>query len=151
MARKRSKVSENALKAKREASASDVETVRVDKWLWAARFFKTRALATAAVTGGHVQINSQRAKPARLIKADDQLLIKKAGLSFTVNVLQISDQRGPAPVARALYQETEESIEQRQAEGEQRRAERLARPDFGFRPDKKSRRERLRFTGKSGD
>lgn len=135
---------------KRKQPAKDIEdtSVRIDKWLWASRFFKTRALATEAVNGGHVQLNGSRIKPSRAVKIGDQLLVKKSGFEHVVDVLEISDKRGSATIARELYRETEASVLQRESESATRRAERLSRPDFGDKPDKKSRRDRLKFLAK---
>jgi ribosome-associated heat shock protein Hsp15 len=88
--------------------------LRLDKWLWAARFFKTRSLAAKACELGRVSLASQHLKPSRLIKSSDLLLIKTAAGDFTVEVLALSEMRGPAAVAQALYRETEASREQRQ-------------------------------------
>ena len=98
-----------------------MDKTRIDKWLWAARFFKTRTLATEAVNRGHVQIGKQDVKPARDVRVSDVLTILQANLPRTVVVLGISEQRGSAPVAQALYAETAESMEQRAKAAEQRR------------------------------
>ena len=114
--------------------------MRIDKWLWAARFFKTRSLATDAVAGGKVHVNDARVKPARELHVGDTVDITIGSLKRTVIVRGLSDKRGPSPVAQALYEETPESIERR----EQHVAERkLARPlgaDLGTRPTKLDRR-----------
>jgi ribosome-associated heat shock protein Hsp15 len=115
--------------------------VRIDKWLWAARFFKTRSIAEKACELGRVESNGQHAKPAREVKVGDMLRVKTEGGVFTVEVLGLSEMRGPAPVAQALYRETEESKDARCREAEARRME----PSFeGFReggkPSKKDRR-----------
>jgi len=124
--------------------------VRLDKWLWAARFFKTRALATEAIKGGHVHLNGVRAKPSRGVVVGDELKIRKAGQEFVVTVKALSDRRGPATVAQMLYEESEESRQAREALSELRRLERLAagggRPER--RPDKRGRRHIIRFTRK---
>src|SRR5690606_12551276 len=107
---------------------------------WAARFFKTRSLAKAAVERGKVRVNGQRPKPSRTVRVGDGLEVERAGEAYGIEVLAISDSRGPAPVAQALYQEPEES---RKAREEQRALRRAAaqgfRPPEG-RPDKKARR-----------
>jgi ribosome-associated heat shock protein Hsp15 len=117
-----------------------MDEVRIDKWLWAARFFKTRSLATEAVAGGKVHVNDARVKPARELHAGDTVDITIGGLRRTVVVKALADKRGPAAVAQALYDETLESIER----GQQHIAERkLARPlgaDLGARPTKLDRR-----------
>ena len=98
-----------------------MDKTRIDKWLWAARFFKTRSLATEAVNRGHVQIGKQDVKPARDVRVGDVLTILQANLPRTVVVLGISEQRGSAPVAQALYAETAESMEQMAKAAERRR------------------------------
>src|ERR1043166_1289648 len=85
---------------------SAMEQVRVDKWLWAARFFKTRGLATEAVLGGHVKVNDQRVKPAKDVRAGDVLEIRNGQTEWTVTVLALADKRGPAKVAATLYEES---------------------------------------------
>jgi ribosome-associated heat shock protein Hsp15 len=117
-----------------------MERVRVDKWLWAARFFKTRSAATDAVAGGHVQVNGARAKPARDVVVGDRLEIRREQQRWTVEVTGLADRRGSATAAATLYDETAESV----AERERLRAERrLARPvgaDLSERPTKRDRR-----------
>ncbi len=118
--------------------------VRVDKWLWAARFFKTRVLATAAVRGGHVQVDGERAKPARSLKVGQIVVIAKGELRFEVEVLGLAERRGSAPLAQTLYQETEASLAAR-AEAEEARRERRLRglePATGARPDRRDRKAR---------
>lgn len=100
----------------------DTDTrTRLDKWLWAARFFKTRALAADEIGHGRVSVNGQVAKASRDLKVGDQVAMRQAGLERTVDVLGLSHVRGPAPVAQALYAETEQSIALRQKAAEQRR------------------------------
>jgi ribosome-associated heat shock protein Hsp15 len=117
-----------------------VEQVRIDKWLWAARFFKTRGAATEAVLGGHVHVNGQRVKPAKDVRAGDRLEIRNGQIEWTVVVAGLAEKRGPASVAQTLYDETPES----KAAREQRTLERrLAKPlgaDLGARPTKQDRR-----------
>lgn len=93
----------------------------MDKWLWAARFFKTRAAASQAVAGGHVSVGNERAKPSRGIKPGDQLRITRGNDEFVVVVIGLADRRGPASLARTLYDETAASIEARHIASEQRR------------------------------
>lgn len=96
--------------------------VRLDKWLWAARFYKTRSLATQEIDKGRVQVNGQAAKPARELKPGDTLEIRQAARSTrTIKVLALSHVRGPAPVAQALYEETVESVARREEQARQRR------------------------------
>jgi ribosome-associated heat shock protein Hsp15 len=124
--------------------------VRIDKWLWAARFFKTRSMAEKACELGRVESNEQKAKPAREVKVGDMLRVKTEGGVFVIEVLGLSEMRGPAPVAQALYRETEESREARRKEAEARRVA----PSFeGFRetgrPSKKDRRAIGKLRGRS--
>ena len=98
-----------------------MEKTRIDKWLWAARFFKTRSLATEAVNKGQVQVEGKDVKPSREIKVGDTLDVWQAQVRKTMVVQGISEQRGPAPIAQALYEETPESSTRRAAEQEQRR------------------------------
>ncbi len=123
-----------------------MDSVRIDKWLWAARFFKTRSLAQTAVRGGHVAINGQGCKPARTVAVGDRLRITRGEALFEVEVRDLSDRRGPAPQARRLYEETESSRQRREERAEQRR---LSGPvDAGRRPDKRDRRRLRQFSGK---
>ena len=117
-----------------------VERVRIDKWLWAARFFKTRGAATEAVLGGHVQVNGARVKPARDVVVGDRLEITKAQERWTVVVAGLADRRGPASVAQALYEETPESAAERQKRRDERRLARPLGADLSERPTKRDRR-----------
>src|SRR5271170_4295408 len=99
-----------------------MDRVRIDKWLWAARFFKTRSLASRACELGRVSANGQHVKPAREVRAGDRLEVKNEGGEFQIDVLQLSDLRGPAPVAQTLYRETDESRAARLREAEARKA-----------------------------
>jgi ribosome-associated heat shock protein Hsp15 len=118
-----------------------VDEVRVDKWLWAARFFKTRGLATEAVLGGHVHLNGARVKPAKDVRVGDTLQIRIGITEWLVDVRGVADRRGPASVAQTLYEERDESREARERAALQRRA---APPplgaDLGGRPTKQDRR-----------
>ena len=117
-----------------------MEHVRIDKWLWAARFYKTRSLATEAVLGGRVHVNGARAKPAKDVRPGDEIELTAGQVRRVVEVLALSDKRGPAASAATLYRETPESVAERErAAAEQR----LARPlgaDLGARPTKVDRR-----------
>jgi ribosome-associated heat shock protein Hsp15 len=114
-----------------------VETVRIDKWLWAARFFKTRSTATEAVLGGHVHVGGARVKPSRELRVGETVEIVQGRERRVVVVSGVADRRGPASAAAALYEETPESLEAR----EQLRLERrLTQPIFGARPTKLERR-----------
>lgn len=127
---------------------SETEKVRIDKWLWAARFFKTRALASEAVNGGKVHLNGQRIKASRTVKLNDCYQIQRGFDRIEVVVLAISDRRGPAVQARTLYQETDKSLQTREKEAEQRKLARLQQPVFDHRPSKKERRKIRDLTGK---
>lgn len=129
--------------------AVESQSLRVDRWLWCARFFKTRSIAAEAVKGGHVRVNGQRAKPARDVKVGDTLMIVHGDVEREVTVAGIPARRGPAPEASRCYVETEASIARR-AEAEQRRKleRELYRPPTAGRPDKRTRRLlRARRTG----
>ncbi len=123
-----------------------VATVRIDKWLWAARFYKTRSLASEAIKGGKVSVNGQRCKPSRELDIGDQLVLRQGYEEKTVVVLALSGQRGPASVAQQLYRETPESFERRDKEKELRRLVAVQRPLGEGRPTKRSRRQIHRFT-----
>ncbi len=117
------------------------EPVRIDKWLWAARFYKTRSIAAQAVSGGKVQLNGARVKPARPVKVGDAVEVHRNGLVWQVEVLALSGKRGPAKVAQTLYQETEDSVRKREAVSEQFRLAMATTPRPQGKPDKKSRRQ----------
>jgi len=120
---------------------------RIDKWLWAARFFKTRALAAKACELNQVRANGQRAKPARELKVGDILRVETEGGDFEVEVLELSEIRGPASVAANLYRETEESKFKRQRIHEERRANRQFNVAPQIRPSKRDRRRIIQFRG----
>jgi ribosome-associated heat shock protein Hsp15 len=117
------------------------DSVRIDKWLWAARFFKTRSLAAQAVGGGKVRLNGARVKPARALKSGDELEIHKSGFEYQVRVVVLSERRGPATLAQTLYEESEESINKREALREQHRLATASTPHPQRKPDKKARRQ----------
>ena len=98
-----------------------MDRLRIDKWLWAARFYKTRSLATDEIDKGRVAVNGQEAKPAREVKVGDTVALRREGVTRTVIVKGLSGVRGPAPVAQQLYEETPESIAERAQAAEQRR------------------------------
>ncbi|NCP40298.1 MAG: RNA-binding S4 domain-containing protein [Rhodoferax sp.] len=119
-----------------------MDKLRIDKWLWAARFFKTRSLACDEIDKGRVQVNGAAVKPARELKAGDSVQLRSGAVTRIVTVLAISDKRGPAPQAALLYQETAESIAQRQLAAEQRRlAPEPALTLTQGRPTKRDRRD----------
>jgi ribosome-associated heat shock protein Hsp15 len=126
------------------------DAVRIDKWLWAARFYKTRGLATDAVLGGHVHLNGQRVKPAKDVHLGDSLQIRIGTTEWTVDVRGLSEKRGPAKVAVELYEETAESRDARERQALQRK---LAPPplgaDLGARPTKQARRQLDEFRRRS--
>ena len=126
------------------ARAEDAAPTRIDRWLWAARLYKTRSMAAAAVRGGRVHLNGARVKPSRAVAPGDTIRINRDEWRMEVIVRGLSDRRGPARVAVNLYEETEASIEQRALEREGRRAQRAAAPPK--RPDKKARRELRRLS-----
>ncbi len=118
-----------------------MEKIRIDRWLWAARFFKTRAMATKAVNGGHVHLNGERVKPARVLGVADRLRIRRGHHEFEVEVVALSSRRGPATVARGLYRESRESIARREAAICARRLELEVAPHLPVgRPNKRQRR-----------
>ncbi|WP_018871156.1 MULTISPECIES: RNA-binding S4 domain-containing protein [unclassified Thioalkalivibrio] len=128
------------------AAATPASSLRLDKWLWAARFFKTRALATEAVSGGKVHVNGERCKPARKLHPGDRVRVHKGSWSMEVDVVALDDRRRPATEAEQLYTETPESRESREQEASRRRLEREARaPAPSGRPDKRERRKIRRF------
>ena len=128
----------------------DNRSQRIDKWLWCARFFKTRGQAAEAINGGKVHVDGLRVKPARLVRAGSRLEIRRGESQFDVTVMAVAVRRGPAPEARALYEESPESVERRAAERDTKRIERLARPVFEGRPTKRDRRK-LSDLKQSGD
>ena len=127
------------------------EALRIDKWLWCARFFKSRSLAAEAVAGGKVHLNAQRVKPSRTVMAGDVLEITLGVEVATVKVTAIPVRRGPAAEARLCYEETPESLARRERYREQRRLAAMAAPQTDGRPDKRTRRELLRFHRRQGE
>ena len=115
-------------------------TLRIDRWLWAARFFRTRTSAAAAVSGGKVHHNGQRIKPARAVRPGDRLDIRRGDERWEVTVLATAVRRGPASEARTLYEERPESVERRIREREERRERRIAATAGAGRPTKRDRR-----------
>src|SRR6202008_4381676 len=115
--------------------------MRIDKWLWAARFFKTRSLATRACELGRVDANGAAAKPAREVRIADMLRIKNESGDFEIEVLRLSEMRGPAPVAQTLYRETESSRELRMTLAEQRKAMPRIETTRKGKPSKRDRRK----------
>lgn len=116
--------------------------MRIDKWLWAARFYKTRSLASEEIGKGRIEVNGQEAKPSRDVKVGDTVVMRREGLARTVVVKGLSETRGPAPVAQQLYEETPESLKAREEALEQRRVAREPALSIEHgRPTKRGRRE----------
>jgi len=122
-------------------------SVRLDKWLWAARFYKTRSLATAAISAGDVRVARERVKPARDVKAGDELQIRRGDDVIDVVVRELLSARGPAPVAQRLYEETDESRQRRATAAERRALAREPALDIKGRPTKRDARELRRLRG----
>ena len=122
------------------------EEIRIDKWLWAARFFKTRSLAAEAISGGKIEINGERAKPSRIVRFGDKLNIRRGLYEWTIIVKDVSRLRGPATQAQLLYAETEDSRREREAAAAQLKFERGVEFDTPGRPSKRDRREIAKFT-----
>jgi ribosome-associated heat shock protein Hsp15 len=122
---------------------------RIDKWLWAARFFKTRSLAAEAVAGGKVHVDGERVKPARLVRPGSLVRVRKGEVEYTVSVESTAARRGPAPEAAHLYTETEASRRQRETRAAERRAAAASHPAHGSgRPSKRDRRRLEQITGR---
>ena len=125
-----------------------MDHLRMDKWLWAARFFKTRALASKACELGRVESNGIPSKPARDVRIGDRLKVKNNTGEFEIEVLGLSDMRGPAAVAQMLYRESEESKAARALAAEMRKTLPVYEQEFGGRPSKRDRRTLNRFRGR---
>lgn len=126
---------------------SELQSVRIDKWLWAARFFKTRSLATEAVDGGKVKLNGQRVKPAKEARVGDVVEVHIGEYMWELNVKALADRRGSTELARSLYEENEASHAQRQAQIAERKVFVEPAAEMSGRPTKKDRRVMRRFTG----
>ncbi|MDD4880470.1 MAG: RNA-binding S4 domain-containing protein [Gallionellaceae bacterium] len=123
-----------------------MDKLRIDKWLWAARFFKTRSLACQAVDGGRVKLNGDRAKPSKEVRAGDRILLHIGEFEWDVTVCGLSDRRGPAEVARTLYDEDESSRQRREERVAERRLCHNPAAELKGRPTKRDRRLIHRFT-----
>ena len=129
---------------KNNQEQSDNE-IRLDKWLWAARFYKTRSIAKAMIEGGKVHYNGQRAKVSKAVEIGAMIKLRQGNEEKEVEVLALSDQRRGAPEAQLRYQETEKSVKQREAIAFARKANALSMPHPDRRPNKKERRELVKF------
>ena len=131
--------------------SATAEKLRIDKWLWAARFFKTRSLAAEAIAKNRVAVDGQRVKPSRAISPGATVRIEKGPYEFEVTVLGLNDERRPAGEAQALYEESESSVERRRALSARLRADREARLGLAGdgRPSKKQRRQIIRFQNRN--
>ena len=134
---------------KTDSANGDTPPVRLDKWLWATRFFKTRSLASDAVSGGMVSVNGERAKASKATKVGDEVIVRRGQFVYTLIVKALSDKRRGAAEAQALYEETEDSVARRKETAELNRANALPdnRPRLG-RPSKRDRRQINRFRGR---
>ncbi|MEG3110806.1 MULTISPECIES: ribosome-associated heat shock protein Hsp15 [Pantoea] len=121
------------------------EGVRLDKWLWAARFYKTRSIAREMIEGGKVHYNGQRSKPSKLVELNAELTLRQGNDERTVVIMDVSDQRRPASEAQQLYRETDASIEKREKMAQARKMNALTMPHPDRRPDKKERRDLMKF------
>ncbi len=130
------------------SAENKLESVRLDKWLWAARFFKTRSLASKAAAGGKIFLNGQRCKPSKGIVPGDELRIHKAQQEFTVIVKELSSRRGPATIAQGLYRETDESAQQREQKRQERSLFYAGQSVPAKRPGKRDRRKIKEFIRK---
>jgi Ribosome-associated heat shock protein implicated in the recycling of the 50S subunit (S4 paralog) len=122
-----------------------MDPVRIDKWLWAARFYKTRSLAREMVEGGKVHYNGQRTKPSKLVEVGATLILRQGSDQKTIRILEISGQRRSASEAQRLYQETPDSIVKREKVAQARRLNALTMPHPDRKPDKKERRNLIKF------
>lgn len=130
-------------------TAAESNELRIDRWLWFVRFYKTRTLAAAAVAGGHVRVNGERARSGQRVQPGDQLQIRKNQLAWDLQVLAVPARRGPASEAQCCYAETEESLRRRETARAQLRTDRLQMPTTPGRPDKHTRRK-LREKNRGG-
>jgi len=123
--------------------------IRIDIWLWAGRFFKTRSLCKQAIEGGKVQQNGQRSKPSRPLSIGDHVQITRGQEKITIEVMALAEKRGPASIAQQLYRETEESIAAREKQSEIRRINQAGMTPSNRKPDKKQRRQIHRFKSRN--
>lgn len=123
----------------------DTQNVRLDKWLWAARFYKTRSIARNMVDGGKVHYNDQRTKPSKMVELGAQIRLRQGNEEKTVIIEKISDQRRGAPEAQTLYRETDDSQQKRAENAQKHKLNALYSPSPDKRPDKKQRRDLIKF------
>lgn len=128
---------------KETASSIELTQLRLDKWLWAARFYKTRSIAAKAISGGKVLVRGNKAKPAKLIEVGDELTIQRGLFRYAITVERLNDKRRPAPETRHMYRETDESIRERELLLAKLKSEGRTGPNIarGVRPNKKQRRQ----------
>lgn len=130
----------------KQSDKEENSKIRLDKWLWAARFYKTRALATDAIKGGKVHLNGQRFKPSHSAEISQHIRIKKESIEQSVVIQELSGKRGPATIAQTLYEETQDSIELREKRSQERKAIFDGMPQYTVRrPSKKDRRKIIQF------
>ena len=122
------------------------DKTRIDKWLWAARFFKTRSLARAAIKGGKVELNGTRVKPGRTLASGDKLIVRRGDDQYEITVTDLGDRRLSAALAREKYEEDPAAMASREAAAKQRKLDYQARADRQRRPDKRQRRQIVEFT-----
>ncbi len=127
----------------------ELTSMRLDKWLWCARFFKTRALATTAIKGNKIKVDGDHVKPARTIQPGNKIIIKKPPFEYQIEILKLVPNRVSATLAAGLYQETQESIEKRDLLNQQLKADSAAFPRTRGRPTKRDRRHIIRFVRQS--
>lgn len=132
--------------SKKDQTQSNIpQDVRLDKWLWAARFYKTRSIAKDMIDGGKVHYNNQRTKPSKIVELGAIIKLRQGSDEKIVEIIAISDQRRGAPIAQTLYQETQASITQREKNAQMRKLNAHYNPNPERRPDKKQRRDILKF------
>ena len=125
-------------------SGNRKNSLRIDRWLFYCRFFKTRSKATAAVDGGHVKVNGERAAPGKRIKCGDRIDMTRERLPYSLEIIAIPSRRGPAPEARACYSEDEDTVNEREAQAAALRQDRMLMPKTEGRPDKRTRRKLIK-------
>ena len=135
----------NTIMTRLEQFVSDKDRVRLDIWLWSARFFKTRSLCKQAIDGGKVEVNGNKGKASKLITAGDIISVSRGQEKISVMVVSLAEKRGPAAIATQLYQETEDSIKAREKQAEIRQLNQASHNPPRQRPDKKQRRQIHRF------